>query len=587
MSLYPDEGEVATACKRVVELKQINMEPQRERKRVRAIMNGGAGALAALLGDKIQGDSLPVANLMVSADTRLAQKLGRRPDVKVDPPVQTDSERPRKNAEKRARFVESMDEVCKMQMLLPQAARWVPGYGFTPFIIRQGFAANGDPYPVAEIRDPYFAYPGSWGVGQQPKDLAFAYMISVDDLCDRYPHLAKQIRSSDGSNAVMASSMDAKGWGNQNGAGVEIYEYFNQKGSWWVLPAKGLLLEFTPNILSRPCFYVAKRFAFDRLVGQYDHVIGLMAAMARLNLLLIIATEDAVMAETVITGSLDGEVYKRGRNSVNYLTPGSSIEKMNSRVPFEAFQHMGTLEKQLRTVAGYSGMDDGTSPNSFVTGQGLAELKSDVGLEIREYFTVLADALVEVDAIRMEWAEVMYGEREVTMAGVRQGAPFEETFNPRKDIGGNYRTRRVYGAMAGFDDASKIQTGLLLNSAGAMDTLTLMENIDGLENHSKILERVRAERAEKSMFMSLEAQAQQGNPKAMEAAISLLPDGDMKRLLSEVFLAVEEEQPDPLAALAGGGSVPDVATIMSRITSGASGDTSGMVSAQSISPAAA
>lgn len=581
MNLYPDAGEIATACKRVVELKQLNLQPQQERRRVRAIMNGGAEALAALLGDKIQGDSLPVANLMVSADTRLAQKLGRRPDIKVDPPISNDSDPARKGAEKRARIVESMDDVTKLHMMLPQAARWLPGYGFVPFIIRQGKSVFGDPYPVLEMRDPYFAYPGSWGAGQQPRDIAFCYMISTEDLIARYPHHAAAI-TRDGGFHVGTTGANSRGWGNTNGAGHEIYEYFNAKGSWWVLPSAGLLLEFTPNILSRPNFYVAKRFAFDRLVGQYDHVIGLMAAMARLNLLLIIATEDAVMAETTIVGSLDGENYKRGRNAVNYLTPGSSIEKMNSRVPFEAFQYMNVLEKQLRTVAGYSGMDDGTSPNSFVTGQGLAELKSDVGLEIREYFTVISDALVELDSRRLEWFEEFYPGREINMAGVRAGSPFEETFVPARHIKGNYRTRRVYGAMAGFDDTTKILTGLQLVAAGAMDIATLMENIDGLENHTKILERVREKQDRDVLTAALAARAEQGDERVLLAMVEGLPDGEEKDRFRQFFAPAEEEAPDPMAAMAGG-SVPDVATIMGRLTSGGGG-VSPTLSAQQVSP---
>lgn len=581
MIVYPDESMTAQACRRVEALKQINRDGQQERRRIRSIMNGGSDALAALLGDKIQGDSLPVANLMVSADARLAQKLGRAPDIKTDPPVSNDSERARKGAEKRARIVESFDASGKMKMLLPQVGRWLPGYGFVPFIIRQGLNEAGEPYPMVEIRDPYYAYPGPWGVGQQPRDIAFCYTISKDDLCARYPHHAAKIRASTSERVTSAD----RSWGSQNGGGVEIAEYFNEHGTWWLLAASDLLLEYTPNALTRPHFHVAKRFAFDRLVGQYDHVIGLMAAMARLNLLLIIATEDAVMAETVIIGSLDGDVYKRGRNAVNYLTPGSQMNKMNSRVPFEAFQYMNVLEKQLRVVAGYSGMDDGTSPNSFVTGQGLQELKSDVGLEVREYFTVIEDALVTVDSLRLEWADRFYPGRALPMAGVRGGTPFEETYDPAKDIKGNWRTRRVYGAMAGFDDPTKILTGLQLKAAGLMDSDTLMENIDGLENHSKIKERVRAERAEQAMFLALEGLAQQGDPKAMAASISLLPAGDMKSLLEGVFAPDEEpEAPaDPFAA-EGGGAVPDVQTIMSRLSAG-SGGISPTVSAQTVTAA--
>ena len=45
--------------------------------------------------------------------------------------------------------------------------------------------------------------------------------------------------------------------------------------------------------------------------------------------------------------------------------------------------------------------------------------------------------------------------------------------------------------MAGFDEPQKIVTGLQLLQAGVIDTETLQDNIDGLENIQKVQERIR------------------------------------------------------------------------------------------------
>lgn len=583
-----DTDRIEQLCQRVWELKRLNQDQRRERQRIRDIMNGGPKAVAALLGNKAvsSNDRLPVANLMLSANNRLAQKLGRRPDIKIDPPYTSDSDRAHKAAEKRSRIVETYDTVSKLEMLLPQVGRWLPGYGFAPIVIRQGFAPNGDPYPIRELRDPYECLPGEWGVGQQPPDMALIRVVKPTTLARMYPEHRDKILDTHRGGILLdngASNRGEPSWGSQTGGGLELYEYYNREGCWYLVPEKNLLLSYRPNILSRPEFYLLKRFSFDALTGQYDHVVGLMAAMARLNLLLIIATEDTVMAETVVVGDLaQGNVWNRGRNAVNFLMPGSSAERMNSRVPFEAFQYMSNLERQLRVVSGYAVTDDAQSPNSFVTGQGLQELKSEVNLEVREYFTVIRDGLEELDAISLEWDEVHYGTRQKTMFGVTSGTPFEESYTPATAIKGNYRVRRKYGAMAGVDEPTKILTLLQLLQGELIDDISAMEEIDGLENHTKIRERIRWTKAEKVVFESLLAMAGQGEPRALQAAVEMLPDGDMKTLLEKAFLQQEEAAPVP-GEMQPPGAPEDVSTVLARLTAGANGVTTPTMGAQTVS----
>lgn len=574
-----DEETVKRVSNRVLELKEQNQEQQRNREKVRNIMDGGAKAVQTLLGSKVKDPEmgLPVANLMLSANTRLGQKLGRRPDAKVDPPYESDSETAVKGAEKRARIIESMDRVCGMEMQLPQLGRWVPGYGFHAWVVRQGRDANGDPYPVAEMRDPFETFPGEWGPQQQPCDVAFCRLISTRKLVEMYPQYAEMLQPRGAGGVVMldqytATGADRKGWSTQGGAGTELYEYVNDDGTWWVIPDKRIVLSFVPNLLSRPAFWVCKRFAFNQLIGQYDHIIGLMANIARLNLLATIATEDSVMAETVITGDLaQGDNYKRGRNAINFLTPGSTINKMNSRVPFETFQQIDRIERQLRLVAGYPVTDDAQSPNSFVTGRGLEELTTSVGNEITEYQLSFQHSLQALDTMRLEADEVYYPRRQKQMYGSRRGASFAESYTPAVHIKGNYLTRRVYGAMSGFDEPTKIVTGLQLMQADVIDDDTMRENISGLENHSKIKERIRQLKAEKVAFDTLLAMAGQGDAKAMAAAIGLLAPGPMRTLLEGIFLA-ETEEPAPveeqMAPPGAAAPPPDVQSVLARLTMG-------------------
>ena len=149
---------------------------------------------------------------------------------------------------------------------------------------------------------------------------------------------------------------------------------------------------------SGPCFVVAKRYSFDQLQSQFQHITGLMANMAKINILGTIAMEDAVFTETNITGEIESGKYRKGRFAVNYLAPGSSVSKPVNNLPYQLFQQVDRLERHLRLGAAYPVSDDGQSPNSFVTGRGLEELGQSASLHVREYQSVLADALQELDA---------------------------------------------------------------------------------------------------------------------------------------------------------------------------------------------
>ena len=79
---------------RVDELRDLNETHVQMRRITRAIMNGGAEAVSALVADS-EMEHLPSANLMHSAMERLAQKLSKPPTVRVDAPATTDSARSR------------------------------------------------------------------------------------------------------------------------------------------------------------------------------------------------------------------------------------------------------------------------------------------------------------------------------------------------------------------------------------------------------------------------------------------------------------------------------------------------------------
>jgi len=398
--------------------------------------------------------------------------------------------------------------------------------------------------------------------------MAIVRRVPKEALARTYPRFADKIMSKDGyetntlgiGNAYASAYTDSYNgsWANSNGEGDLIAEYYNLDGTYIFHMTSATILDFIPNPLdSGPAFVIAKKFAFDKLQGQYDQIIGLMASMAKINVMSIIAMEDAVFTETNISGEIESGQYRKGRFAVNYLAPGTQVSKPASNVPYQIFQQIDRIERQLRVGGSYPVSDDSQSPLSFATGRGLEELGASMSLMIREYHTVMADAAEMIDYKRLEWDQKMYGGSTKTFSGYYNNTFFSETYDPEKDIAGAYKTRRVYGAMAGYDEPQKIVTGLQLLQAGIIDTQTLQENLDGLDNIVRVNERITKEKAEKVLFDSLLAQAQQGDPKATMAVIQIRknPD-DMSTILDKFYTAEDPEIPEQEQELLGGASLP-------------------------------
>ena len=566
---------------------------QVQKARIKAILNGGADGMKALLGNKMEtsdADLLPAPNMLQSGIDRLAQKISGVPQVRVDILNHNTSDRAKVRAERLERIVTSYDEKQNLNLQLAQVARWLPGYGYAAWIITTKTDKNGYVYPTAELRDPYDTFPGNFGPDKEPRELAVLRRVPRYKLAQIYPEFAKEILNPDETDNQQEAAFGAGGlgqtyenekqnnWEDNTGQGVRIIEYYDIGGTYVIFPEKKMILDFIPNYLSSPQFVFMKRTSFDELKGQYDHVIGLMAMMAKINIMSAIAMEDSVFTETNISGELESGQYRKGRFAINYLAPGTQVSKPQNNIPYQLFQQVDRLERQLRMVGGYPVTDDSQSPNSFVTGAGLNELNSTMSLMINEYREIIRHGLQSMDEKRLELDVLLAMQfpelNKKPIQGFYAGTAFSENYSPVQDIGGDYRTRRIYGVMAGFDEPQKIVTGLQLLQAGVIDVETLQDNIDGLENIAKVQERIRKNKAENVLFESVLARSAQGDPAATMAVIAIYEYPSEMTDILRMFYTPQEPQMSPeeeqmiqqqQMAMQGPGQPPSIAQALGGV----------------------
>jgi len=569
-----------------------------DRERIRAVMNGGAEGVQAVMNSAAMSQQLslpagfsvdlPTANIMHSGMERQSQKIGRPPTLKTDMIPTRDTNKAREAAEKRARIVTGWDETASFDMQFPQIARWLIGYGYTLHVIRER-TFGGETYPVAELRDPFNVYPGQWGVDQQPSEVAIYRRVTRRDMKNIFPHVREKMASIDNArkgNAIQGYAQ-ISGWEGKGSDTVTVIEYMCDDGTYIVCPEYSMMCSFIPNPLtSGPAFVMIKKYSFDQLQGQFHHAFGLMAMMAKLNILGLIGVEDSTFRETNVIGEMKGNTYKRGRFSYNEFEPGTRIEKPTSDQLQQTWQAINILERQFRVVSGYDVAQDGQSPNSFATGQGIRELGSSADLAVREYQTAIGHGVELIDRKRLEWEEKMHPETEKRVIWYEGGTQFEEKYTPSKDIDQDYRTQRIYGAMATFDENSKIVAGLQLVQARIMDRRTMQENLDGFHNVSLINQRIDEDQAREMLLQSLGMRAQQGDPTADMALVEIMDSPeDITKILKKLFTP---EAPEPsaeeMAMMAGqgqpgmpgeegleGGPPPGVQTILSQMESAGGG----------------
>lgn len=547
-----------------------------DRQRIRAVMNGGVEGVQSVLDwgvagindptDYDLGADLPTANVMYSGLERLAQRVGRAPTLKTDLIPIRDTTKARKATEKKGRIVRGWDDMSRIELQYPQIGRWLPGYGFTLHTIREKYYGD-TPYPMAELRDPYDVYPGQWGVDQQPADVVVLRSVSRTELMRQYPEHAealtqKAMAPTGEMVPLLGPSRGAWEDGNTTRAfydRVTLVEYICGYGTYILCTDAEIKLAYIPNPLeSGPPFVLMKRFAFDQLHSQFHHVFGVMAMMGKLNILGLIATEDSTFRETNIIGEMVGDTYERGRKAVNQFEPNTQIVRPTGDQLQQTWQAINILERQFRVVANYDVAQDGQSPNSFATGQGIRELGASANENVREYQTVIRHGMELIDRKRLEWEDKMHASASKRVFYFEGGTQSEETYTPATDIAGDYRTRRIYGAMATFEENQKIISGLQLLQARVFDRRTVMENLDGVENVSLILERIDEDQAKEQIIAALGARAAEKDPAAFQALIQIMDKpSSTTETLKKLFTAEEPQMSPEEMALAQGG-VPGI-----------------------------
>lgn len=554
--------------RRCASLRAMNTEVRNDRERIRMIMNGGVEGIKAVMAwDYGKGSSMsasqikdaygvdmPTVNLLQTGLERTAQKVGKIPTLKAP---NADDSAQRRRLEKRTSIIRGWDWAQRFELQFPQIGRWLPGYGHIMWKISTG-RYQDTPYPKATLRDPYDVYPGYFGVEQQPEEAAVVRKVPLYMLRRMYPEAAwsdidqrlMANRGLDKKKGVVlggTGSTQQQRWEGEQ-TGIEITEYMCDEGSAVVIEECAALLSIIETPIDGPAFVFVRRFSFDKNISQYHHLIGLMAMQAKLNIMGIVASEDSVFRELNIFGDLISNGYERGRFAINEFEQDARVERPTGDIPQMVWQQLDRVERQLRIGANYDQSQDGISPTQYGTGQSVLRLQGAMNENIAEYHLANRHGVERVDAKRLEWADKHWAAQRVKVFDL---ASNKQTYRPSTDINGGYASRRIYGAMAGWDDTVKAAVGLQYKGAGVMSAEIIQENIDGMEDVALVNDQIAARNAQDALFARLAARSE-GDPRGDAALVEVMVDpSNREKILKKYFAPEEVEgQGDDMAALA-------------------------------------
>lgn len=183
--------------------------------------------------------------------------------------------------------------------------------------------------------------------------------------------------------------------------------------------------------------------------GQFDDVLWVQLARARMALLGLEAVEKSVQAPLAVPS--DTQNLALGPDAIIRTASPEKIRRVGIEIPQGAFAENQLLDQDMRMGARYPETRGGSVNASVITGRGIQELQGGFDQQVKTAQVILGHALMEALMLCFDMDEKFWPNVKKTVRGTANGTPFEETYSPAKDIAGDHTVEVTYGFAAGMD----------------------------------------------------------------------------------------------------------------------------------------
>lgn len=453
----------------------------------------------------------------------------------------------RSRTDKLTRIINYLAFASRLGTELVNAADRLVSYGFVPIRVEPNYDGGR---PHIHVDNPLHTYfeKDAWG---ELVRYARVMRLRASELAAMYPEHESLLMRQTGFNQTTDEMLD-------------VVRHVDRKREVLYVPRRrGLVLSSVENTIDRIPVSIAMLPSIDGYTrGQFDDVLWVYAAKARLALLSLEATQKAV--EAPIALPQDVQEFSFGPDAILRSQSPERIKRIGLELPQSAMVENKVLDDELKMGARFPEARAGQVDGSVVTGRGVQALMGGFDQRIKVAQSMLGSAVADALSMALEMDERVWpNERKDVHASVN-GSPYHLKYTPSKDIKGNYSVTHEYGVMAGLDPNRALVWGLQALGANLISKSFLRRNLPVNLNVAEEEKVIDVEKLREAAMMSVQQYSQTlpmvaeqgGDPQQVIQTISTLIDERKKGTpiedaIEKAFAPEEEPQMSPAGEVPG------------------------------------
>ena len=373
-----------------------------------------------------------IANFVDVAARDVSEVLAPLPSFNCTSTLNSD--RAKKFADTKTLIANNYIQHARLQTQMYTGADWYGTYGFLPIVVEADIESN---LPRIRVENPLGSYPEFDRYGRV---ISFTkrYIKTIAELIVEFPEFEREIL-----NGYKMDEVDLY-------SELEMIRYEDKDVILLYLPTRGnLVLTSTDNPMGEVMVRVAMRPGIDgEPRGQFDDVLWVQIARARFAQLAMDAAEKSINAPLAVPN--DVQEFAFGPDAILRTAQPQNIRRVGLEVPPAAFTEAALLQQEMRMGARYPEGRSGNIDASIITGQGVQALLGAFDTQVKTGQQILSDVFEDVIALCLKMDEKLFPD-EKKIAATSGGARFELSYEPRRDIRGDYTVQVRYGLMSGLD----------------------------------------------------------------------------------------------------------------------------------------
>lgn len=490
-----------------------------------------------------------VANLIaIGIDQKAMRIASTMPQIWYPPLIPGDQASERKARRHRKANLGWLEH-NKYPLRQRRRARWFVGYGAAPVRLSPG----ADGIPRWDERNPLTAFPHPISSPAEivPRDCIFTVTRTLGWVKEHYPERLGQLYVSPSTSPSTR---------------YEILEYVDAEEIVLVLvgrrpdssyraeedPTILVELERVPNRAETPLCTYPGRITLDRIMGEFDGVLGIYQKQAKLDALEYLALEQQVFPRAYLVAR-PGEnpvivQIADGRQGIPGVIKGGDLKELALNPSLLAANNIvDRNERNIRVTAGVPSEFGGELPtNARTARQGGRVMAETVDFSIQEAQEILAESLKEENRIATRIAKAYGGNTKRTIWVSWKGGRGQVSYVPNRDFVTDECL--VSYARAGADANEIIVGGGQRIGQGTLSKQTFME-IDPLVDDPEFEhDRVIGERLTDTLLQAFEQGVAQGSFGPVEVARIIKTVQEDQKELPDAIIAVHEAMQQQQAA---------------------------------------